>query len=79
MVRTGAAITDPDELNVPLPQQHPARLELVDTTPSTDATPTDAVDDHFPRLGDTSFLTTAARHRLAAYIHTKLAELAEMP
>ncbi|MFE6924402.1 hypothetical protein ACFVAV_25485 [Nocardia sp. NPDC057663] len=65
--------------NVPLPQQHPARLELVGD--STDATepPSDQVDDHFPRLGDTSFLTTAARHRLAAYIHTKLAELAEMP
>ncbi|WP_278262265.1 hypothetical protein [Nocardia sp. AG03] len=75
MVRTGAATTDPDEPNVPLPQQHPARLELVGETPDT----TDTVDDHFPRLGDTSFLTTAARHRLAAYIHTQLAELAELP
>ncbi|WP_336082425.1 hypothetical protein [Nocardia sp. SSK8] len=79
MVRTGAATTDPDEPNVPLPQQHPARLELVGTTTDTTETPTDTVDDQFPRLGDTSFLTTAARHRLAAYIHTQLAELAEMP
>ncbi|MGW4633570.1 hypothetical protein [Nocardia sp. NPDC004415] len=79
MVRTGAATTDPDEPNVPLPQQHPARLELVGDSPDTTEAPTDTVDDHFPRLGDTSFLTTAARHRLAAYIHTQLAELAEMP
>ncbi|TLF67183.1 hypothetical protein FEK33_14470 [Nocardia asteroides NBRC 15531] len=61
--------------NVPLPQQHPARLELV----GEPAAPSDQVDDHFPRLGDTSFLTTAAKHRLAAFIHTKLAELAELP
>lgn len=75
MVRHGAAHTDSDVPNVPLPQQHPARLELVDTP----ETPSDPADDHFPQLGDTSFLTTAARHRLAAFIHTKLAELAEMP
>ncbi|MGS2811015.1 hypothetical protein [Nocardia sp. MW-W600-9] len=79
MVRHGAAHTDPDVPNVPLPQQHPARLALVDEPAGAPETPADQVDDHFPRLGDTSFLTTAARHRLAAYIHTKLAELAEMP
>lgn len=79
MVRTGAAATEPDEPNVPLPQQHPARLELVGDTPDTTEAPTEAVDDGFPRLGDTSFLTGAARHRLAAYIHTQLAELEEMP
>ncbi|MFD6390035.1 hypothetical protein ACWF9G_02600 [Nocardia sp. NPDC055029] len=65
--------------NVPLPQQHPAHLELVGDSTNVAETPSGQVDDHFPRLGDTSFLTTAARHRLAAYIHTKLAELAEMP
>ncbi|MFD3745472.1 hypothetical protein [Nocardia sp. NPDC058633] len=75
MVRTAAASTEPYEPNVPLPQQHPARLELVSEPPAG----TEAVDDQFPRLGDTSFLTGAARHRLAAYIHTQLAELEEMP
>lgn len=79
MVRTGAATTDPDEPNVPLPQQHPARLELVGETPDPTEAPAVAVDDHFPQLGDTSYLTGAARHRLAAFIHTKLAELEEMP
>ncbi|MFD3459226.1 hypothetical protein ACFWVM_05915 [Nocardia fluminea] len=75
MVRTGAVTSEPYEPNVPLPQAHPARLELVSEAPDT----TGAADDHFPRLGDTSFLTGAARHRLAAYIHTQLAELEEMP
>ncbi|MFC9660181.1 hypothetical protein ACFVJ5_08090 [Nocardia sp. NPDC127606] len=79
MVRTGAVTSEPYEPNVPLPQQYPARLELVSEAPDTAAAPTGAVDDHFPRLGDTSFLTGAARHRLAAYIHTQLAELEEMP
>ncbi|MFD4431378.1 hypothetical protein [Nocardia sp. NPDC058497] len=65
--------------NVPLPRQHRARLELVGESTDVAETPPDQVDDHFPRLGDTSFLTTAGRHRLAAFIHTKLAELAEMP
>lgn len=78
MVRTGAASTYPDEPNVPLPQQHPVRLELVGHSPDPIEVPIAQVDDHFPRLGDTSFLTTAARHRLAAFIHTQLAELAEM-
>lgn len=75
MVRHGAPTTEPDVPNVPLPQQHPAPSALADST----ETSSDHVDDRFPRLGDTSFLTTASRHRLAAYIHTKLAELAEMP
>ncbi|MEU3011844.1 hypothetical protein [Nocardia asteroides] len=79
MVRHGAAQTDPDVPNVPLPQQHPARLELVGEPADAPAAPSEQVDDHFPRLGDTSFLTTAAKHRLAAFIHTKLAELAELP
>ncbi|MEU4810441.1 hypothetical protein AB0H20_14695 [Nocardia fluminea] len=79
MVRTGAVTSEPYEPNVPLPQAHPARLELVSEAPDTTAAPTGAADDHFPRLGDTSFLTGAARHRLAAYIHTQLAELEEMP
>ncbi|MFE1591126.1 hypothetical protein [Nocardia sp. NPDC058705] len=79
MVRTGAAPSEPYEPNVPLPQQHPARLELVSETVDATAAPTEEADDHFPRLGDTSFLTGAARHRLAAYIHTQLAELEEMP
>ncbi|WP_280300582.1 hypothetical protein [Nocardia neocaledoniensis] len=65
--------------NVPLPQQHPAPLALADALGDATENSSDAVDDPFPRLGDTSFLTTASRHRLAAYIHTKLAELAEMP
>ncbi|MFD3508049.1 hypothetical protein [Nocardia sp. NPDC058666] len=79
MGRTGAATTQPDEPSVPLPQQHPARLELVGESPEATQAQPEAVDDHFPRLGDTSFLTGAARHRLAAYIHTQLAELEEMP
>lgn len=79
MARHGAAHTDTEVPNVPLPQQLPAHLELVDKSGDLAETPSDHVDDHFPRLGDTSFLTTAGRHRLAAYIHTKLAELAEMP
>ncbi|MFD3701592.1 hypothetical protein ACFWUP_00440 [Nocardia sp. NPDC058658] len=79
MVRTGAAPSEPYEPNVPAPQQHPAHLELVTETPVTAAAPTEEADDAFPRLGDTSFLTGAARHRLAAYIHTQLAELEEMP
>ncbi|MGW0324413.1 hypothetical protein [Nocardia sp. NPDC003183] len=79
MVRTGAVTSEPYEPNVPLPQQHPARLELVSEAPETASAPDREVDDHFPRLGDTSFLTGAARHRLAAYIHTQLAELEEMP
>ncbi|MFF2083321.1 hypothetical protein ACFVVM_06075 [Nocardia sp. NPDC058176] len=79
MVRTGAATTDPDEPNVPLSQQHPARLELVGDTPDPTETLSEPIDDHFPRLGDTSYLTGAARHRLAAYIHTQLAELEELP
>ncbi|UGT55682.1 hypothetical protein [Nocardia asteroides] len=65
--------------NVPLPQQHPAPLALADPPGDATETSSDHVGDPFPRLGDTSFLTTASRHRLAAYIHTKLAELAEMP
>ncbi|MBC7301479.1 MAG: hypothetical protein H5T78_11040 [Nocardia sp.] len=79
MVRTGAAPSEPYEPNVALPQQPPARLELVSETPEAPATPIAEIDEHFPRLGDTSFLTGAARHRLAAYIHTQLAELEEMP
>ncbi|MFD4458934.1 hypothetical protein [Nocardia sp. NPDC058480] len=79
MVRTGAAPSEPYEPNVPLPQHHPARLELVSESPEPTAAPTADVDDQFPRLGDTSFLTGAAKHRLAAYIHTQLAELEEMP
>ncbi|GGN81301.1 hypothetical protein [Nocardia rhizosphaerihabitans] len=79
MVRHGATHADTEVPNVPLPQQHPAHLELVGDSRDVAETPSDHVDDHFPRLGDTSFLTTAGRHRLAAYIHTKLAELAEMP
>ena len=79
MVRTGAATSEPYEPSVPLPQQHPVRLELVSEAPATTGAPTEEVDEHFPRLGDTSFLTGAARHRLAAYIHTQLAELEEMP
>ncbi|MFD4356288.1 hypothetical protein ACFWPX_27310 [Nocardia sp. NPDC058518] len=79
MVSTGAATSEPYEPNVPLPQHRPARLELVSESPDTSAAPTADVDDHFPRLGDTSFLTGAAKHRLAAYIHTQLAELEEMP
>ncbi|MCA2207668.1 MULTISPECIES: hypothetical protein [Nocardia] len=77
MVRTGAEQTEPDEPNVPLPQQHPARLELVGDTDTPE--PAASADDGFPRLGDTSFLTGAAKHRLAAFIHTKLAELEELP
>ncbi len=79
MVRTGAVTSEPYEPNALLPQQHPARLELVSETSDTPATPPEEADEHFPRLGDTSFLTGAARHRLAAYIHTQLAELEEMP
>lgn len=79
MVRTGTAATEPDEPNVPLPQQHPARLELVGDTPDPTETLSEPIGDHFPQLGDTSHLTGAARHRLAAYIHTKLADLEELP
>ncbi|MGY0498946.1 hypothetical protein ACWZHB_10665 [Nocardia sp. FBN12] len=79
MVRTGAVTSEPYEPNALLPQQHPARLELVSDTPDTAAATPEQADDHFPRLGDTSFLTGAAKHRLAAYIHTQLAELEEMP
>lgn len=79
MVRHAAPIAEPDVPNVPLPQQHPAPLALADPPGDATETSSDHVGDPFPRLGDTSFLTTASRHRLAAYIHTKLAELAEMP
>ncbi|MFC4128244.1 hypothetical protein [Nocardia rhizosphaerae] len=64
--------------NVPLPQQHPAPLASTEDPGDATETLSGQVDDHFPRLGDISFLTTAARHRLAAFIHTKLAELEEM-
>ncbi|WP_410873301.1 hypothetical protein [Nocardia sp. A7] len=77
MARTGAAHSEPYGPSVPLPQHRPARLELVSETP--DPAAAGGADEHFPRLGDTSFLTGAARHRLAAYIHTQLAELEEMP
>ncbi|TCJ96876.1 hypothetical protein [Nocardia alba] len=79
MVRTGAVTSQPYEPNASLPQHHPARLELVSEAAGAPPAPAAEVDDNFPRLGDTSFLTGAARHRLAAYIHTQLAELEEMP
>ncbi|GGK35208.1 hypothetical protein [Nocardia camponoti] len=89
MGHTGAATTEPDEPYVPLPRHTSTHLELVTpaTEPSPATEPAETADEPatplnhagFPSIGETSHLTTAARHRLAAYIHTKLAELAEMP
>ncbi|GAB2677287.1 hypothetical protein GCM10027088_65790 [Nocardia goodfellowii] len=78
MVRTALAGADPDEPQRPVAAPRPDHLSVVTTTPEPDEYQVQVPGEPVLTAADIARLPPAARHRIAAYVHTQLADLEEM-
>lgn len=78
MVSTAVAAEDPDTPDRPISAPRP-HLGVVPESPDSDDLDAQRFSEKIFTAADTDRLPSAARHRIAAYIHLQLATLEEMP